>query len=59
MDEVLGERFYGDVDGELRYLTTGVVEGLTLTVVWTPRGRRRRIISARVASGRERRHLWP
>ena len=33
---------------------TGEVEGIIITVVWTPRGRRRRIVSARPASIRER-----
>jgi uncharacterized DUF497 family protein len=41
--------------GEPRYLVTGEIDGLVLTVVWTPRGHRRRIISARRASQRERR----
>src|SRR6266702_1956715 len=41
--------------GERRYLVTGSVEGILITVVWTPRGSRRRIISAWPASNRERR----
>jgi uncharacterized DUF497 family protein len=41
--------------GEQRFITTGAVDGLLVTVVWTPRGRRRRIISAWPASNRERR----
>lgn len=41
--------------GERRYVVTGVVEGAVITVVWTPRGQRRRIISAWPASDRERR----
>ena len=41
--------------GERRFMVTGEVEGLVITVVWTPRGRRRRIISAWPASHRERR----
>ena len=32
--------------GERRYLVNGSVEGILITVVWTPRGSRRRIISA-------------
>jgi uncharacterized protein len=39
---------------ESRFVAVGSVEGLVLTVVWTPRGSRRRIISARLASRRER-----
>jgi uncharacterized DUF497 family protein len=41
--------------GERRYVVTGEVEGFAVTVVWTPRGRRRRIVSARPASRQERR----
>lgn len=41
--------------GERRFLVTGEVQGLVLSVVWTPRGRRRRIVSAWRASNRERR----
>lgn len=41
--------------GERRYVVTGEVDGVVVTVVWTPRGRRRRIISAWPASNRERR----
>lgn len=41
--------------GEPRYLVTGEVDGPTITVVWTPRGNRRRIISGWPASNRERR----
>ncbi|HEY8883884.1 MAG TPA: BrnT family toxin [Chloroflexota bacterium] len=40
--------------GERRYLVTGEVDGRVITVVWTPRSGRRRIISARRASDRER-----
>ncbi|MGH7755403.1 MAG: BrnT family toxin [Vulcanimicrobiaceae bacterium] len=43
--------------GGTRCLTVGDVEGRTLTVVWTPRGTVRRIISARAASRRERETL--
>lgn len=39
---------------EPRFVAIGRVAGLLLTVVWTPRGRRRRIMSARRASRRER-----
>lgn len=41
--------------GERRYVVTGEVEGVVVTVVWTPRGPRRRIVSAWPASNRERR----
>ena len=44
-----------DDSGEHRFVTTGQVEELLLTVVWTPRGLVRRIISARYASRKERR----
>jgi len=40
--------------GEQRYLSTGVVDGILITVVWTPRGRLRRIITAWRATKRER-----
>ncbi len=41
--------------GERRYVVTGEVEGAVVVIVWTPRGGRRRLISARPASSRERR----
>ena len=41
--------------GERRYAVTGEVDDRVITVVWTPRGRRRRIVSAWLASNRERR----
>ncbi len=41
--------------GERRYVVTGEVVGVLVTVVWTPRDRRRRIVSAWPASNRERR----
>jgi uncharacterized DUF497 family protein len=40
--------------GERRYVVTGEAHGRIITVVWTPRQGRRRIISARLASSRER-----
>jgi uncharacterized protein len=40
--------------GEPRFEVVGEVQGVMLFVVWTPRGSRRRIISARVASREER-----
>ena len=39
---------------EPRFVSVGRVDELLLAVVWTPRGSRRRIISARRASRRER-----
>jgi uncharacterized protein len=33
--------------GELRYLSYGFLDGRVVTIVWTPRGRTRRIISMR------------
>ncbi len=41
--------------GEQRFVVTGEVDGVVMTLVWTPRGRWRRIISAWPASNRERR----
>ena len=41
--------------GEPRYVVTGAVEGSVISVIWTPRDGRRRIISAWPASNRERR----
>jgi uncharacterized protein len=41
--------------GEDRYLATGIVEGRLLTVIFTERGERTRIISARKANTDERR----
>ena len=42
--------------GEPRYIVTGVAGDLllVLVVIWTPRGRKRRIISARLAEQSER-----
>jgi uncharacterized protein len=44
--------------GEPRVVSVGEVEGGILTVVWTPRGSVRRIISARPASRSEREQLY-
>ncbi len=41
--------------GEPRFATVGEVDGVLITVIWTPRDRIRRIISAWPASRRERR----
>ncbi len=43
--------------GEPRFVSVGEIEGRVLTVVWTPRGSLRRIISARPASRSEREEL--
>lgn len=43
-----------DREGEERYRVTGILDGLEITVVYTLRGLRRRIISARRASSNER-----
>jgi uncharacterized DUF497 family protein len=39
---------------EQRFVAIGSVGGLILTVIWTPRGANKRIISARPASKKER-----
>lgn len=44
--------------GEPRFVAVGEVDGQVLTVVWTLRGTVQRIISARLASRRERRVLY-
>lgn len=41
--------------GEQRFIVTGDADGLLITVVWTPRKRNRRIITAWPASDQERR----
>lgn len=41
--------------GEVRWKATGYCEGIPLTVIYTWRGRKRRIISARRAKRNERR----
>jgi uncharacterized protein len=45
----------GQEHDESRFVVIGVVDSLVITVVWTPRGTNRRIISARPASRKERR----
>jgi len=40
-------------DGERRFIVVGEVDGFVIRVVWTPRGRVRRIISSRRAKIRE------
>ena len=39
--------------GEVRMVTVGHLEGRMVIVVWTPRGRARRVISMRKANDRE------
>jgi uncharacterized protein len=41
--------------GEPRYLATGDADGIIITVAWTPRGNKRRIITAWPATSREER----
>ncbi len=41
--------------GEQRFVATGEADGVIVTVVWTPWGRNRRIITAWPASDQERR----
>ena len=43
---------------EIRHLVVGEVEGELITVAWTPRGRRRRIIAAWPSSNQERRKYY-
>jgi uncharacterized DUF497 family protein len=40
--------------GELRYLTVGILDDVAVTVIWTWRGTSRRLISARRARREER-----
>ena len=51
------ERFDREVS-EVRYVTTGMVKGVLLTVVYTARGDRTRIISARKATKHEQREYY-
>jgi uncharacterized DUF497 family protein len=41
--------------GEARFVVIGVVDGRLITVVWTPRWSRRRIVAAWPSSNQERR----
>lgn len=45
--------------GEERYITAGLLDGRIVVIVWTPRGRSRRIISMRKANAREVKALAP
>jgi hypothetical protein len=44
--------------GEIRYVITGTVNDVILTVVYTERGNRIRIISARKATAHEQREYY-
>lgn len=53
------ERFDLDSDpGEIRSVITGIVDDVVLTVVYTERGERIRIISARRATKHEQREYY-
>lgn len=45
--------------GEPRFITAGKLDGRIVIVVWTPRGRGRRIISMRKANERESKKIAP
>ncbi len=44
--------------GEKRFITTGLLEGRVVMVVWTKRGDKHRIISMRKANEREQKRFW-
>ena len=48
----------GNGGSEVRYIITGMVNGVLLTVVYTERGARTRIISARKATKHEQREYY-
>jgi len=48
----------GFAPGEIRYVITGTVRDVVLTVVYTERGGRNRIISARRATTHEQREYY-
>jgi len=52
------EQDLSDFYGEDRFLAIGMVDGVLLTVVYTERGERIRIISARKASSNEQRKYY-
>ena len=56
---VLIEQDLNEDFGEDRYIATGIVEGLLLTVIYTERGVRIRIISARKADSNDYRSQAP
>ena len=45
--------------GELRFISAGRLSGRFVIIVWTPRGKARRIISMRKANEREIKRLAP
>lgn len=45
--------------GELRFISAGKLSGRFVIIVWTPRGKARRIISMRKANEREIKRLAP
>jgi uncharacterized DUF497 family protein len=55
---ILIERDFSEDYGEDRYVATGMVEGLLLTVVYVESGLRIRLISARKANGYEQRKYY-
>jgi len=48
----------GDAGDEIRYVMVGMANGVLLTVVYTERGERTRIISARKATRHEQREYY-
>ena len=54
----LVEQDLGGDYGEQRFLATGMIDGLLVTVVYTERGERIRIISARKANSHEQRKYY-
>jgi uncharacterized protein len=54
----LVEQDIGAEIGEERFLITGMVDGLVIVVVYTERGERLRIISARKANNYEQRRYY-
>ena len=55
---ILIEQDLNEDFGEDRYIATGLVEGVLLTVIYTERGVRIRIISARKADSNEQREYY-
>lgn len=45
--------------GEPRFISAGTLDGRIVILVWTPRGRARRVISMRKANDRESKALAP
>ncbi len=53
-DDVYVQRESKTDHGEPRYLAIGMIDGICVAVVWTPRARQRRIITARRERDSER-----